>query len=591
MLDLLRSAVVGIDLLPILGALSGVVQLWLVGRLLVGRDLPDLVSFGAGWGLAVVLMTVLGTQGDGSLALLPPVLWGLALLSVVLEVRRRELAVGWMTLVLAVPLALLVSGRVASEWDEFSHWLHAFRYLDAYQTLPGKGRPSIESCCAAYPYGWPLLGWLSSRLVGFSEAVPGLLNLFQLALCGDLLARILARGDRPGWGHMAWGLLLVTLLGTTFVPKLVFTAYADVPTAAMMLAMVWCGWRLSEAGGWRLALALALCGAVLVAQKPSNLVLVVLAFGGIGLLVLGRDMLPKLAMLLLATLPALVTWWLWRSYVGANLAGEEMSLRPLSLWYFDNLGVVAQGMLDVASNKGGYFGFMLAACVVACVGLVKPMGEAGRLVRLVALVFLGYNAFLMLAYIAIFEKGEGERVASYWRYNTHLGLLTALFAALALAWLAERWRHRNFVRWLPALGIALIVAGPFAGIRHIRFDQEAGKVFLRGMLQAVNDRDVPGIALVDATGSGLSHVMASYEWDGSPKLTVYTTGFDDFTPQAYVARVAAASHLLVVSWNDAVAQAFPALPRGAHAVLAEKDSGKVLATFPYPPQMAGKPIP
>lgn len=150
-------------------------------------------------------MTVLGTMGDGSLVLLPYLIWALAALALGLEIRARRLPTGWMSLVLVLPLALLISGRIASEWDEFSHWLHAFRYLDAFATLPGKGRPAIESCCAAYPYGWPLLGWLSSRLIGFSEAVPGLLNLFQLALCAELLARILAAGDKPGWGHHAWG--------------------------------------------------------------------------------------------------------------------------------------------------------------------------------------------------------------------------------------------------------------------------------------------------------------------------------------------------------------------------------------------------
>lgn len=585
MLDLLQNAFAGISLLPVLGALAAIAQLWLVGRLLVGTQLPDLITFGAGWGAAVLAMTVLGTMGDGSLVLLPYLIWGLAALALGLEIRARRVPAGWMSLVLVLPLALLISGRIASEWDEFSHWLHAFRYLDAFATLPGKGRPAIESCCAAYPYGWPLLGWLSSRLIGFSEAVPGLLNLFQLALCGELLARILAEDDKPGWGHHAWGALLVTALGTTFVPKLVFTAYADVPTSAMVLAGLWLGWRLAEQPGWRLALALGLCCAALVTQKPSNLVLVVLVLGSTFVLMFRSWRLPAadtLLKLAAAMLPGLAAWWLWRHFVAANLAGEEMALRPLSQWHFDILGVVALGMADVASNKGGYFGTMLTACAVAIFGLMRPLGESGRLVRAVALVFAGYNAFLLLAYIAIFIKGEGERVASYWRYNTHLGLLTALLIAVFAVWASRRWPQPRLRRPATILAVMLIVVAPLAGIRHIRFDLEPAKVFLRATLQQVNGMNLDEVALIDAKGSGLSHVMASYEWDGSPDLSVYTTGFDDFTPDRYLSRVGNARHLLVVSWNDAVAQAFPALPRGPQAVLAERESGKMLAVFPYP---------
>lgn len=594
MLELLRSSVTGIDLLPMVAAFFGVVQFWLVGRLLVGRDVPDLISFGVGWGLAVLLMTVLGTVGGGSLAAVPLVVLALALLSLVLEIRRRCLPTAWMALLLVLPLALLISGRTASEWDEFSHWLSAFRYLDAFHTLPGKGRPAIESCCAAYPYGWPLLGWMSSWWSGFSEAVPGLLNLFQLALCGDLLGRILVRKGRPAFVHQAMGVLLVTALGTTFVPKLVFTAYADVPSSALILAMMWLVWQCQQDTGWRIWLALGLCGTALVSLKPSNLVLDVLVFGVGGVLALnspwsvfGRRIIALAA----AFLPVAFTWLLWRHFVGSNLAGEELVIKPLDQW---NLGLwadILRGMLDVASNKGGYFGIMAVAVVWALSTAFRPGQSLERLVVGIALVFVGYNSFLYFTYLAVFLPEDAHRVASFWRYNTHLGLLTALMIALAY----DKFRDRlaSPPRWTrfaaPAL-IGVIILGPVFGIRHIRFDLDGAKMFLRQTLDQVAATESRDVVILDPMGSGLSHVMASYQWNGKPKMAAYTTAFDGGDLNRYRLMMSKGQVVLVLSWSDAVKAVMPALALGSYAQLAEKD-GRVLATFPYPGNIEPKVYP
>jgi len=593
MLDLLQNAFAGISLLPVLGALAAIAQLWLVGRLLVGAQLPDLITFGAGWGAAVLAMTVLGTMGDGSLVLLPYLIWGLAALALGLEIRARRLPAGWMSLVLVLPLALLISGRIASEWDEFSHWLHAFRYLDAFATLPGKGRPAIESCCAAYPYGWPLLGWLSSRLIGFSEAVPGLLNLFQLALCAELLARILAAGDKPGWGHHAWGALLVTALGTTFVPKLVFTAYADVATSAMVLACIWLVWRHAEMVSWRGVVALGLCGAALVAQKPANLVLMVLVMGSGGVLLLRGWSLPSwraILGLVVATGPVLLVWLLWRQFVAANLAGEELIIRAYGQWNLQSLASIILGMLDVARNKGGYFGVMLVAVLWSVFAAFRKVSDYDRLIRGIAVIFICYNAFLYFTYVAVFLREDGERVASFWRYNTHLGLLTALMIASVLAALRQRRPAIGRGLAFAAVPVALIVAAPLLGIRHIRFDLEPAKLFLRQTLDQVAALGRESVVLVDPRGTGLSHVMASYQWNGTPILAFYTTGFDSYDAVQHRQRAEKGERLLIVSWNEEVTKAFPGLPAGPRAVLADRH-GKVLATYDYPDNREPKVYP
>jgi hypothetical protein len=147
-----------------------------------------------------------------------------------------------MVLALLSPLLLLLSDRHGSEWDEFSHWLHAFRYLASYHRLPGGAdAPAMASCCAAYPYAWPMVGEAAMALIGFSEAIPALLNTVVLGLFALLLGRLAAEAagiGRPGIGLWAAALLFATLLSPSFVPKLAFSAYADVVTAFLVATLV-----------------------------------------------------------------------------------------------------------------------------------------------------------------------------------------------------------------------------------------------------------------------------------------------------------------------------------------------------------------
>lgn len=596
MLDILLTAVTGIAPLAVAGPLAVIASLWLLGRLVAGRDLPDLATVCVGWGAAVLAMTLLGTVFGRPLWPLLPALGAAAAFSAWREARARKAPDALRAVVLVLPLALLVSGRSASEWDEFSHWMAAFRYLHDFALLPAKGAPAIESCCAAYPYGWPLLGMLASRLVGFSEGIPGVVNVLLLALAGDLVARALAGDRRPGWSEAGWGVLLVSLLGTTFVTKLAFTAYADVSTGVTLLAAVWVGWRLAERCDLGHALCFGLVGAALVAQKPSNLVLYVLALGAAALLVLrlrarslGRG---DLVAAILAVAPVLLAWAAWRAHVQAHLSGEEqLVVRPFAEWNLHLAGAVLAGMAEVASNKGGYFGVMLATTAIGLAALVRPSGPGLRLALMVAAAFLGYNAFLFFSYVAIFLPADAERVASFWRYNTHLGLLASLMVALGAGHLlrrserAARWAGK--AAWLP---LVLALAGPVAAVKSVRFDLDPAKRFLRGMLAQVPAAGASSICLIDPRGSGLSHVMASYEWRGQPAMTRYTTGFMTMTPDGLRDWCRAASHLLVVSWDATVTAAWPALSAGPHAVLAERE-GRVLATWPYPGNREPKAYP
>src|SRR5690606_15587622 len=110
------------------------------------------------------------------------------------------------------------------------------------------------------------------------------------------------------------------------------------------------------------------------------------------------------------------------------------------------------------------------AVVLALRAVWRPRTEFDRLAILTATMFLAYNGFLLLCYVAAFGEGEALRAASYWRYNTHLGGVCLIFAGIALAML---WQRR--VRWKPprtaaAAAILLVLAAPVALGKKLRFD-------------------------------------------------------------------------------------------------------------------------
>jgi hypothetical protein len=104
-----------------------------------------------------------------------------------------------------------------------------------------------------------------------------------------------------------------------------------------------------------------------------------------------------------------------------------------------------------------------------------------RLLALNAAVFVLYNAYLLAAYVAHFPAQMSAEAHSYFRYNTHLGLLlmlTLLLLGRDIA--AERgWRLAAAWRGVASpllLGVAMLC--PLALADLLRFDVEAPQ--LRG---------------------------------------------------------------------------------------------------------------
>ncbi|EME67789.1 hypothetical protein H261_21718 [Paramagnetospirillum caucaseum] len=521
---------------PVVASLTAVAVLAFVGRFLLSRAEPA-PAFAAGMGFLVLISTAIGVGGlDLRLALFLAAAAALATLA-----RDRRNLGGWartalpVTLI-AVPLLLLLSDRRGSEWDEFSHWLHAFRYVRETFILPGgPSAPPMPSCCTAYPYGWPMAGLAAMVLSGFSEAVPALLNTLLLVLFAVTLIS-LARREAAGTVTLpmaAMGFLAATAFSPTFVHKLVFSAYADVATAFLVAMLVLMGERITgsedngERGRWSLAFGLA--GVALMGVKPGNAALFGCILGGSALLALRRGglrALLRMHWLPMILLPALCSG-LWRWHVDQYLAGREMVILPREHWHVAQIPQILLAMADVASNKGGHFGLSLVMVVLGIRGFIRDRSLFDRLCALAAMLFLGYNLFLLVTYVVVFGDYEALHVASYWRYNTHLGLAMMLPAAVLAGRGLGAVAHTRPIRWLGRAAVVLTLAVPVILASQIRFDHDLTKPFLRQSLHAAGAAMPMGAraTVIDPSGSGLSGVMATYEWSGRVKMVSYLSAF------------------------------------------------------------------
>lgn len=567
----------------------------LLGFALLRRSDPA-TAFAVGMGAYVLLLTILGIAGQD---LRTGMVIASGLAAATAWIRRDEMR-RWTgpaaaLLLLMLPLLLLLSDRRGSEWDEFSHWLHAFRYLATHHRLPGgPGAPGIASCCAAYPYAWPMVGEAAMALTGFSEAVPALLNTLVLGLFAILLGRLAADAAgiaRPGFGLWAAALLFATLLSPSFVPKLAFSAYADVITAVLVATLAVAAERLSardgerdgEAGGaWRWGVAFGLIGAAVLAVKPGNAAL----FGctllaallmtarnrGIRAL-LGREWLPALALPLLCA-------GLWRWHVGQHLSGQEMGLRPFADWNIHLIPAIIKAMGSVASQKGGHFGLGLVVTGFGLVGLVRCRDRGDRLCAVAGMLFIGYNLFLLTTYVAVFGAQDGLNVMSFWRYNTHVGLAVSLPAAMLAGHHLGRFSGRRWMKALGAAAVVLTLAGPLATVWYIRFDLDPMKAHYRQTLRQLPAMVPPGatIEVMDPHGSGLSQVMAIYEWNDRKRFSRGFSAFSAGDPLAWL-NTAPTDWAIVLSGQERL-NLTPV--DGALLARREGDAWQVVEVFPYP---------
>ena len=594
-------------LLAVVGAALATVAL---GALAGGRSRLAEADLLCGWGVVIALFTIVGVATRIPLSALTHPLIAIAAAGAFWVIRRdgRLTARGAVrVMLLGAPLLIVVAPMTASQWDEFSQWLYSAKYLFDVDAFPRPDLARNPASFPGYPYGLPMIMFVAARLAGgFVENAGILFNVVVLLSVALLLARLMADGAAgrpdagpdaaPGFGLCALGSLVAAVVPPFVVPKIAFTAYAEVGTAAALAFAGILGWQAIEASaggdgerartrGWQSALALV----VLVSLKQANLALLIILAGGFliaGLRRPGLSAARVTGLVAAIVVPSVIVYLFWRYHVQLHLPGREFTVREFSQWNVEALPETLSTMLGIALRKSGFFALMVVIAGFSVRALFKHRGPFDTLAIVSGAVFVGYNAFLVFAYVAAFGEGDARHAASYWRYNMHLGFLAAATASYggALVWRRHGARLPAFrAAWLATV---LVLAAPVVLVNKVRFDLHPPKQYVR-TVGAELVRILPPdarLAVFDPGDVGFYAKFVRYLLHPDVAMVFEHHIFANRRNLPGKFADSRSTHAWVHTQSDEVRALLGAeMPSGASYLLEKTDDGwRVMTSWPYP---------
>ncbi len=474
------------DLAGWVGVIFAVFALMGLGRLLsLGRASPE-SALVAGWGGAVLVLTLWGVATPMTLRI-PAVALAIAGFTGQLAPGSRLSASQWRAVgrivALALPLLVVMVSARPSLPDTWLNLLPNAAYIYDHGFFPADARPDAHSFIAAAPYNMQLAAFMAGLVTpGFPPAAMIDLNLVFLLAAGLLLARLASGCDEnraPSWRFTALGLLLATLLNPGFDVRYHLSGYSE---TSVMVTVAFAGLfaaraldrivvrRSAALDLWLMALTLA--ALVNIKQESISLVVGILVAAAAVALASRETARRSLPSLVLAAIPALLLYLVWRWYVLSHFALGELKPLPVEQWHVLELPLIVWNMLRAVFQHVLLFTVLAVVVGVALTRLCRhELDLSTRLVAMLAGVALVYNTALLFAYVAHFEGEMGISAHSYYRYNTHLGLLLA--ASIVLLARERDWRFGTmWRRVIPAILILTVLLDPFPFLRQVRFDLE-----------------------------------------------------------------------------------------------------------------------
>ena len=534
-----------------------------------------------GWSVVVSVFVVLGSFTSIPFSIIAKGLGLFAVFSAAYLIKRRVtlFAPGTgKTLLLLAPLFIITLSQSPSENDDLSQWLPNLRYLLLVDHFPGPGRPISDSIFPAYPYATSLVGYLTGQLTGTIPATAVVrLNLLLIGSLALLAFRVFNEEGAPArhtWRNSAIALASVTVLCPTFVPRLVLSNYADCSTAiaitfATFLMLRLCAKErpISPSAIVQTLLAIA----VLILIKQANMVLLAVSLGGITLLYI------RTPLRMLHIVPALVgagfIYLAWRHQV-ALIGGGEMPIATWGNWQWDVLPTTLSNMVNVARNKGGYFGVAIALTIA-----VIFRREKAPLAFIFVGAFWGFTLFLTWVYLAVYLGYEGRSAASFWRYHTQLGGLQIIAVASILGTLYRTHAGNRLRPLQPAIGALLLttlIVGPVLSAQNIRFDVNPSKDHVQAAVLAMAPLIPKDARLVvmDPKGSGFFTSFVRWHLGFQSPVAGGVSVFDSEADTLHLLTKEPITHLYVISSTPGLEAALGVQPLvGGSRLFERQESG------------------
>jgi hypothetical protein len=275
--------------------------------------------------------------------------------------------------------------------------------------------------------------------------------------------------------------------------------------------------------------------------------------------------------------------------VARELPGGELGFMPFDKWHFQQIPEILLQMLITLLKKGYYFALVILIAVLSLKAVWKCEKPLDRLLLLSGFLIVGYNAFLFFIYVSSFGMADALRVASYWRYNMHMGAVVIAAAGVlaVLMWQRYvsglgRWRQ---LAWLP---IILLVASPLVFAKKLRFDlvpMVQHYRYVGGEIHKYISADSTYLVL-DPHGSGESYNITIYELNGWAKPAGYLAAYHTINRKTLTSTLNTKelTHILLHSVNPAIKNMFPIKLRDDASQLLKFSDGawKVIASWRLP---------
>lgn len=589
------------DLLAVLVTWAIGAVLFLAGAGLTGQRTAPEIQIAAGWGALCLVLTGWGVLVPLSLRI-PAIAFAIAAIGVVLLPQRRPSVAAWRTLgrmlAVSLPLWLIMAPIRPSQPDTFLNLLPNALYLVDYGRLPTSALPASSSLLPAAPYNTQFLSFLGSLLEpDYPASGMSLTNVLLHLVAALAIARALSSpplppATVPGWGLLAAGFLLTTLLNPGFVPRIHFAAYGEAALATIALVAAWL--FVSAQGElaigdhprqlWPLALVLA----AIVDVKQTGFGLVAALAGAAVISALTERGVPWVAALrIIATslLPAIFLYAIWRYYV-AHAGVAELSPLPFAKWHWTGIRATVASAIYVVFGKPTYFGCVAVGLLILPLLLARQSWTpTTRLLMFNAVLFVLYNFFIFLTYIAAFPTEMSVEAHSYFRYNTHLSLVLVLALALAARDLGvAAWLQRQRLPVASAVVLVIAVLAPVAFAKRLRFDLDMPQPLVWDLAKKFSDhlKDGDRLALLLPGDNGsVATMLAGVLADTPPRrygLDLLRRNTADSATLDEVARLGYPLALISCTpsgWKD--------LPPSEAALLRHGPEGwYALAVWPYP---------